>query len=221
VPDNPKVGVTRADRYALPVPERMIAFVNSEKRASYGKGPAHHASITDTTDASDPCLLSLLPEPLPAPGASYSDFPSRGRWCGPHNINETPFHPDVEKQGDPCGIAQNARATGLRANKPLISDTRAPMDVDRDSAPTHSASDISHQYSGRAVDVRHNAATPGKPSGDHLRHVGPTAVAYFPPMGDSTIQMAVCRFSATIKIAFKIGVGDSADGRRALHRPPR
>ncbi|MER9564211.1 hypothetical protein NKI85_19455 [Mesorhizobium sp. M0571] len=45
----------------LPIPERGIAFANSEN-VTYGRGPMHHASIVDISDSSEPFLLSLLPE---------------------------------------------------------------------------------------------------------------------------------------------------------------
>ncbi|MGW4801044.1 LVIVD repeat-containing protein, partial [Nonomuraea sp. NPDC004297] len=48
----------------LPVPERKIAFANSED-VSYGKGAAPHASIVDISDPAAPFLLSLLPTPEP------------------------------------------------------------------------------------------------------------------------------------------------------------
>jgi hypothetical protein len=108
----------------LPIPERRIAFVNSED-ISYGNGPAHHASIVDIADPSDPWLLSLLPEPIPPPGAPYADFSTRGGWCGPHNINHHQYHPDVEKQGALFYIAHfNA---GLRIYD--VSNTRLPREV--------------------------------------------------------------------------------------------
>src|SRR5581483_10428348 len=88
----------------LPIPERGIAFVNSED-VSYGNGPAHHASIIDISDPSDPWLLSLLPEPLPPDDAPYRDFTTRGGWCGPHNMNHHQYHPDVEKIGDLLYVA--------------------------------------------------------------------------------------------------------------------
>jgi len=109
---------------ALPIPERKIAFVSSED-ISYGQGPAHHASIVDISDPTDPWLLSVLPEPIPPSGADYPDFHSRGGWCGPHNINHNQYHPDVEKQSDLFYIAHfNA---GLRIYD--VANTRLPAEV--------------------------------------------------------------------------------------------
>ncbi|MGW4966888.1 LVIVD repeat-containing protein [Nonomuraea sp. NPDC004186] len=108
----------------LPIPDRRIAFANSEN-VSYGKGAAPHASIVDISDPANPWLLSLLPTPEPPPGAPYPDFSSRGGWSGPHNINQHQHHPDVQKQGDLFYVAHfNA---GLRIYD--VSNTRLPREV--------------------------------------------------------------------------------------------
>ncbi|WP_432704730.1 LVIVD repeat-containing protein [Ensifer sesbaniae] len=108
----------------LPVPEQGIAFANSEN-VTYGQGAAHHASIIDISDPSEPFLLSLLPEPVPPAEAPYADFTTRGGWRGPHNINHHQHHPDVEKQGDLFYIAHfNA---GLRIYD--VSNRRLPREV--------------------------------------------------------------------------------------------
>lgn len=83
----------------LPVPERGIAFVNSED-TSYGKGAAHFASVVDIRDPTKPTLIALFPEPLPAEGAPYGSFAERPGWSGPHNVNQLQHNPSVEKQGD-------------------------------------------------------------------------------------------------------------------------
>jgi hypothetical protein len=108
----------------LPVPERNIAFANSED-TSYGIGPAHHASIIDISDPRKLFLLSVFPEPVPSSGAPYRDFSTWGGWCGPHNINHLQHNPDVEKQGDLFYIAHfNA---GLRIYD--VGDFRLPREV--------------------------------------------------------------------------------------------
>lgn len=66
---------------ALPIPEHRIVFANSED-TSYGKGPAHHASIIDISNPREPFLLSLFPEPVPSSGAPYLDFSSREDGAG-------------------------------------------------------------------------------------------------------------------------------------------
>lgn len=108
----------------LPIPARGIAFANSED-VSYGKGPAHHASIIDISDPNKPWLVSLFPEPIPPEGVTYTDFSTRGGWCGPHNINHHQHHPDVEKQGNLFYIAHfNA---GLRIYD--VSNIKLPREV--------------------------------------------------------------------------------------------
>ncbi|MBD0417732.1 hypothetical protein H0H10_00760 [Streptomyces sp. TRM S81-3] len=108
----------------LPVPERGIAFANSEN-ITYGEGPAHHASIVDISDPRKPYLLSLFPEPVPPPGAPYEDFTTRGGWRGPHNINHHQHHPAVRRQDGLFYIAHfNA---GLRIYD--VSNKRLPREV--------------------------------------------------------------------------------------------
>lgn len=108
----------------LPVPRRGIAFANSED-TSYGKGPAHHASIVDIHDPARPKLLSLLPEPVPPKGAPYRNFAEKGGWSGPHNMNHLQHNPDVQQQGDLFYLAHfNA---GLRIYD--TADPRLPREV--------------------------------------------------------------------------------------------
>lgn len=108
----------------VPVPDRKIAFVNSEN-ITYEQGPAHHASIVDIGDPANPYLLSLLPEPVPPPGAPYDDFTTRGGWRGPHNYNHHQYHPDVQKIGNLVHLAHfNA---GLRIYD--VSNVRLPKEV--------------------------------------------------------------------------------------------
>ncbi len=108
----------------LPLPEKGLAYVNSED-TSYGKGPLHHASIVDISDPSNPMLLSLFPEPVPPAEVSYRDFFEKGGWSGPHNINLLQHNRDVEKQGELFYIAHfNA---GLRVYN--VEDPRLPVEV--------------------------------------------------------------------------------------------
>ena len=108
----------------LPLPEKGLAYVNSED-TSYGKGPLHHASIVDISNLSKPMLLSLFPEPIPPEGAPYRDFFEKGGWSGPHNINILQHNGDVQKQGELFYIAHfNA---GLRVYN--VEDSRLPVEV--------------------------------------------------------------------------------------------
>lgn len=108
----------------LPLPAQGIAYVNSEA-TSYGKGAAHFAGIVDIRDLTRPQLISLIPEPIPAEGASYRSFSERPGWSGPHNINQLQHNPAVERQSDLFYIAHfNA---GLRIYD--VSHPRLPREV--------------------------------------------------------------------------------------------
>ncbi|MDF0498243.1 LVIVD repeat-containing protein [Bradyrhizobium yuanmingense] len=108
----------------LPIPERSIAFANSEN-VTYERGGAHHASIIDISDPRQPELVSLLPEPIPPAEAPYRDFTTRGGWRGPHNMNHHQHHPDVQKQGNLFYLAHfNA---GLRIYD--VANARLPREV--------------------------------------------------------------------------------------------
>lgn len=108
----------------LPLPEKNVAYVNSED-VSYGKGPLHHASIIDITKPAEPMLLSLFPAPLPPDGASYRDFYAKGGWSGPHNFNHLQHNPAVEKQNDLFYLTHfNA---GLRIYN--VANPRQPIEV--------------------------------------------------------------------------------------------
>ncbi|MBC8044398.1 MAG: hypothetical protein IAF08_13250 [Rhizobacter sp.] len=119
-PFHPRFGV----HGVLPIPEKNIAFANSED-VSYGKGPLHHASIIDISNPAQPFLLSLFPQPSPPPEDSTPDFFTKGGWSGPHNFNHLQHNPAVEKQGDLFYFAHfNA---GLRIYN--VSNRRKPVEV--------------------------------------------------------------------------------------------
>jgi hypothetical protein len=108
----------------LPLPEKNLAYVNSENVSS-GKGPLHHASIVDISNPAEPMLLSMLPAPLPPAGASYRDFSAKGGWSGPHNFNHLQHNPAVEKQNDLFYLTHfNA---GLRIYN--VANPRQPVEV--------------------------------------------------------------------------------------------
>lgn len=108
----------------LPVPEKGLAFVNSED-VEYGRGGLNHASIVDIVDPSHPALTAICPYPVPPPGAPYRDFSEKGGWSGPHNTNHLQHNPDVQKQGDLFYLAYfNA---GLRIFD--VADPRLPRET--------------------------------------------------------------------------------------------
>ena len=124
IPFTPPFHSTFGVHTVLPVPERNIAFVNSED-TSYGRGAAHFAGIVDIRDRSKPHLISLFPEPLPPEGATFRSFSERPGWSGPHNVNQLQHNPAVQRQGD---LFYNAHFNaGLRIYD--VSHPRLPREV--------------------------------------------------------------------------------------------
>lgn len=124
IPFSPPFHSTFGVHTVLPVPERGVAFVNSED-TSYGKGAAHFAGIVDIRNPSQPTLISLFPAPIPAPAAGYRSFSERPGWSGPHNTNQLQHNPAVQKQGDLFYLAHfNA---GLRIYD--VSHARLPREI--------------------------------------------------------------------------------------------
>ncbi|GFG52064.1 hypothetical protein CQY20_17230 [Mycolicibacterium agri] len=69
----------------IPVPARNLLLVNTEAIAEGQQEPYNFAGIVDVSDEHNPRLVSLLPIPVPAPGAPYRNFSTRGGRFGPHN----------------------------------------------------------------------------------------------------------------------------------------
>lgn len=105
----------------LPIPEKGIAFINSED-VSYGKGALAHASVVDIKDIKNPKLISMFPQPLTEKRKSYRE--EKG-WSGPHNFNHLLHNPDVQPQGDLFYMTWfNA---GLRVYD--VSDVNVPKEI--------------------------------------------------------------------------------------------
>ena len=83
----------------LPIKSRNLVWVNSEAIAEDCREGLGHASLVDISNEKQPRLLSIMPIPVPPPGAPYADFCAKGARFGPHNINHLQHLPDVEKQG--------------------------------------------------------------------------------------------------------------------------
>jgi hypothetical protein len=83
----------------MPMKSRNLVWVNSEAIAEDCKEGLGHASLVDISNEKEPRLVSIMPVPVPPPGAKYADFCAKGARFGPHNINQHQHHPDVEKQG--------------------------------------------------------------------------------------------------------------------------
>lgn len=82
-PFNPGIAV----HTVLPLPERGIAWCNSEAIASRGMEPLNQASIADISDPSQPVLKALVPLPEPPHRYPVPSFYDRGGRFGPHNVN--------------------------------------------------------------------------------------------------------------------------------------
>jgi hypothetical protein len=109
----------------MPMKSRNLVWVNSEAIAEDCQEGLGHASLVDISDETKPRLLSIMPVPVPPPGAKYADFCAKGARFGPHNINQLQHHPDVEKQGSLMYLTYfNA---GLRVFD--ISNARLPKEV--------------------------------------------------------------------------------------------
>jgi hypothetical protein len=109
----------------LPIKSRNLVWVNSEAIAEDCREGLGQASLVDISNEARPRLLSIMPIPVPPPGAPYADFCAKGARFGPHNINHHQHHPDVEKQGALMYLTYfNA---GLRVFD--ISNARLPKEV--------------------------------------------------------------------------------------------
>jgi hypothetical protein len=84
----------------IPVPERKIAFINSEAIQEDCKEPLQNASIVDISDPAKPRLMALFPLPLPPADWPIKSFCERGGRFGPHNQNTLLHNPFVQPQGN-------------------------------------------------------------------------------------------------------------------------
>ena len=84
----------------IPVPERNLAFINSEAIAEDCKEPLQQASIIDISDLTRPRLMALFPLPLPPADWPIKSFCERGGRFGPHNQNTLLHNPFVQPQGN-------------------------------------------------------------------------------------------------------------------------
>jgi hypothetical protein len=84
----------------IPVPERGLAFINSEAIQEDCKEPLQNASIVDISDPAKPRLMALFPLPLPPQDWPIKSFCERGGRFGPHNQNTLLHNPFVQPQGN-------------------------------------------------------------------------------------------------------------------------
>lgn len=79
---------------AVPLSGRGLVVVNTEAIAELQEEPYNFAGIVDIADEARPRLISMLPVPVPGPGAAYPNFSRRGGRFGPHNQHH-PQAPDL------------------------------------------------------------------------------------------------------------------------------
>ncbi len=84
----------------IPVPDKGVAYINSEAIQEDCKEPLNQASIVDIADPAKPRLMAMLPLPLPPTDWPIKSFCERGGRFGPHNQNTLQHNPFVQKQGD-------------------------------------------------------------------------------------------------------------------------
>ena len=109
----------------LPFPGRGLAVVLSEAIQEDCREPLNHASVVDISNPANPTLMSLMPVPMPPPGAPYRNFCEKGGRFGPHNLHMLYHSPFVEKRDELVYVTYfNA---GLRIYD--ISDPRLPVEV--------------------------------------------------------------------------------------------
>lgn len=84
----------------VPVPEKKLAYLNSEAILEDCKEPLNQASIVDISDLTKPRLISMLPLPVPPADWKIKSFCQHGGRFGPHNQNQLMHNPFVQKSGD-------------------------------------------------------------------------------------------------------------------------
>jgi hypothetical protein len=110
---------------ALPVSSRNLALVTSESIAEECQEPLNHTSVVDISNPERPTLLSTFPVPVPPRGSRFDNFCEKGGRFGPHNFNQNPHNPFVQRSDRLVYLTYfNA---GLRIFD--IADPRAPREV--------------------------------------------------------------------------------------------
>jgi hypothetical protein len=122
---SPPFGANIGVHTVIPMPDRKIAWINSEAIQEDCKEPLNQASLVDIADPAKPRLMAMMPLPLPPADWPIRSFCERGGRFGPHNVNTLLHNPFVQKQGDLIYLTYfNA---GLRVYD--ISTPTAPREV--------------------------------------------------------------------------------------------
>jgi hypothetical protein len=110
---------------ALPLTSRNLALATSESIAEDCQEALNHTSVVDITNPARPALLSTFPIPVPPRRSRFSNFCEKGGRFGPHNFNQNPHSPFVQRSDQLVYLTYfNA---GLRIYD--ISDPRTPREV--------------------------------------------------------------------------------------------
>ncbi|SDN38308.1 LVIVD repeat-containing protein [Afipia sp. GAS231] len=97
---SPPFGSNIGVHTVVPVPERGLAYINSEVIQEDCNEPLNHASIVDIADPAKPRLIAMLPLPLPPSNWTIKSFCERGGRFGPHNQNTLLHNPFVQKSSN-------------------------------------------------------------------------------------------------------------------------
>jgi hypothetical protein len=109
----------------LPLPRRKLALINDEAIAENGEESLNMVGLVDIRDEAKPRLLSLFPQPVPAPESGFKNFFEKGGRFGPHNQHHSNHQPCLEDRDDIAYLTYfNA---GLRVYD--IRDPRTPKEI--------------------------------------------------------------------------------------------
>lgn len=81
---------------ALPIWDRNIVVVSGEISVhGCGAEGASFIAVVDNRNLSYPKLMSIFPNPAPAPEEGFKSYCEKGGYVGPHNLNQETHSPDV------------------------------------------------------------------------------------------------------------------------------
>lgn len=83
----------------VPVPEKGIAYINSESIQEDCKEGLNFSAVVDIADPRKPRVIGMFPLPLPPANWPIKSFCERPGRFGPHNQNTLHHNPDVQQPG--------------------------------------------------------------------------------------------------------------------------